>query len=341
MPRFRILSVFACTIVAAISLRAMAEDAKKPAAKPKKDEGASFLRLMRNARDEPVAMQTAIVRYVPAKDDHKGLEVNLIGAVHIGEKNYYEALNKEFEKYDVLLYELVAPPGTRVPKGGGDGGNLSAIHMLQDGMKNMLQLEHQLQYVDYQKENFVHADMSPEDFSKSMAERGESFMTMFFRMMGQAIARQNKNPQRSTDLEILMALFDPDRAIVLKRLMAEQFEDLEGAMDALDGPGGSTILTERNKVALKGLSKQIKDGKKKIGIFYGAGHMPDMEERLVKEFDLKRHDERWLTAWDLRDKPKPAPGKTPRGRPATSEKSPPAKAPAEKAPADKQAAPSR
>jgi len=346
MCRCRLLSIAVCALTVSFCLRALADEPKKPEAVPdkgkatKKDKAAaSFLRLTRDSHDDPLAMKTAIVRYVPKDsdgkgDDRKGLEVDLIGAVHIGEKSYYDALNKEFEKYDVVLYELVAPAGTRVPKGGGDGGNLSAVHMLQDGMKNMLQLEHQLQYVDYQKKNFVHADMSPDDFSKSMAERGESFMTMFFRMMGQAMARQNQNPQRSNDLEIIMALFDPNRAIVLKRLMAEQFEDLEGAMDALDGPNGSTILTERNKVALKGLGKEIKEGQKKIGIFYGAGHMPDMEERLMKEFNLKRTDERWLTAWDLRDKAKDKPA---RFKPTVPKKSTPEKAPAEK---EKKAVPS-
>ena len=28
--------------------------------------------------------------------------------MHIGDKAYYDNLNKEFEQYDVLLYELVA-----------------------------------------------------------------------------------------------------------------------------------------------------------------------------------------------------------------------------------------
>ena len=37
----------------------------------------------------------------------------------------------------------------------------------------------------------------------------------------------------------------------MKRLMAEQFENMEGAMEALDGPHGSTLVTERNKVAKK------------------------------------------------------------------------------------------
>ena len=60
----------------------------------------------------------------------------------------------------------------------------------------------------------------------------------------------------------------------------------------------------------KKVVKQIKDGKKRIGIFYGAGHLPDMEERLIDQFGLKRADQRWVQAWRLtketKTKPRPA-----------------------------------
>jgi len=290
-----------------------------------KDQGAgatkpSFLRLARDDNDAPVSMETAIVRYKADGEDKRGLTIDLIGAVHIGEKSYYDNLNKEFEQYEVLLYELVAPEGTRVPKGGGSGSG-HPVALMQNGMKDMLELEHQLHHIDYHKDNFIHADMSPDDFSKSMADRGESIWTMVFRMMGQQLAQQNKRTDRAPEADLFMALFDKNRALSLKRVMAEQFEDLEGAMSAFEGPGGSTLISERNKVALKVLSEQIAAGKKRIGIFYGAGHMPDMEERLTKDFGMHRDTQRWLVAWDLRGKakrdadPKPA-------KPEAGQKSP-------------------
>jgi hypothetical protein len=94
-------------------------------------------------------------------------------------------------------------------------------------------------------------------------------------------------------------LFDNDRALALKRVMADQFEDLEGSMGAFDGADGSTIITERNKVALEVLAQEIKSGKKHLGIFYGAGHLSDMEKRLSSDFGLRPQSVRWLTAWDL------------------------------------------
>ena len=39
-----------------------------------------------------------------------------------------------------------------------------------------------------------------------------------------------------------------------------------------------------------------------MAIFYGAGHLSDMEKRLMADFHLNRASESWLTAWQL-DKP--------------------------------------
>jgi hypothetical protein len=258
-----------------------------------------FMRLRRDEDGRLQSMDTAIVRFAPANGKHPGLVVDLISAVHVGEKSYYQQLNKEFEQYDALLYELVAPAGTRVPEGGaaGEGG---VIASLQQGLKDVLNLEYQLEIVNYQKDNFVHADMSPEEFLKSMSDRGESLWTMFLRAMEQASAQQ-QNDSGSPELRILLSLmFNKDKTLAIKRIMAQQLEDVETAVKIFDGPDGSTIITERNKKALEVLSQQIAAGKKKIGIFYGGGHLPDMEQRLISDFGLKRQGERWVVAWNLR-----------------------------------------
>jgi hypothetical protein len=85
----------------------------------------------------------------------------------------------------------------------------------------------------------------------------------------------------------------------MKVAMAEQFDQMEGQLDILDGPEGSTILTERNRKAFEVLDRELKAGKKKIGVFYGAAHLPDMEKRLLSDFGLKRSGERWVSAWSL------------------------------------------
>lgn len=278
-------------------------DAKTDAAaKDARSDEPRFIRVRRNDKKQPVAMETSVVRYVPAGADLAGITVDLVGAVHIGDKSYYDELNKLFTTYDVVLYELVAPEGTRIPKEGRKQGGGHPIAAVQNGMSSMLELVHQLDCVDYTPENFVHADMSPEEFNKSMANRGESFMQMFLRLMGQGMAQQaaaQQGGKGSSDLDLLVALFSRDRASKLKLLMAEQFENMESQMIMFDGPTGSTIITERNKRAFEVLGEQLKAGKKNIAVFYGAGHLPDMEKRLLGDFAMKRHSERWLTAWAL------------------------------------------
>jgi len=256
-----------------------------------------FVRLELDQAGKQVALQTAITHFVPTDARNKGLTVDLVAAVHVGDKRYYEACNKEFEHYDAVLYELVAPPGTRIEKGAHPSNH--PINAIQNAIKDVLKLDHQLEDIDYNKTNMVHADMSPDEFAQSMKDRGESFWTMFFRLMGESWIRESKAKANgaTSDVDLLMALFDKDRAVALKRAMAGQFEDLDGAL--LSGEEGSTIITERNKVALKEMDRQIAAGKKHIAIFFGAGHMPDIEKRLTTAHGLRRASERWLTAWDL------------------------------------------
>ena len=156
------------------------QDSKKgDAARLKKAvaENARFLRLRNNDKGDPVAMETSITRY--ESDRYPGVTVDLIGVVHIADKGYYDKLNKLFEQYDALLYELVAPEGARPIKGQNRQGT-SALSGMQRMMKDMLDLQFQLDCIDYQKKNFVHADMSPAEFTKSMNKRGESFSQLFF-----------------------------------------------------------------------------------------------------------------------------------------------------------------
>ena len=312
-------------------------DAKAPAATPKKDAEKQpakekstdrFMRVRRNDKGNPVAMETAVTAYVSANDSKPGVSVDLIGAVHVGEKSYYDQLNQLFDTYDVVLYELVAPQGTVVNKDARTkGASTHPIGLLQDGMKSMLGLEHQLDCIDYTKKNFIHADMSPDEFNKSMADRGESFMKMFLKMMGQGMAQQQKG-DGGGDAALLMALFSRDRNLKLKIAMAEQLENAESQLDVLGGPEGSTIISERNKKALEVLTKELAAGKKKIGIFYGAGHFADMQDRLLKDFELKRSSEKWLIAWSLEkaapkkeeSKPEPKKAESKKDEPKAAEK---------------------
>src|SRR3990170_4399613 len=159
------------------------------------DLGHDWVRLELGAQGEVLGMQTAVVRYAavpPVGGAGKSpVEVDLIGAVHIGDAAYYRQLNEHFKQYDALLYELVAPEGTVVERGRGTS-NAHPVGILQNGIKRLLELDHQLEQIDYTKPNFVHADLTPEQFVQAMEDRNESFLQMYFRLLGEAMAQQNQ-----------------------------------------------------------------------------------------------------------------------------------------------------
>ena len=277
--------------------------AQPAATKDKAEEklGDEWVRISKDDKGHPKAMQVAIVRYKATdQSPYAGAVVDLVGAVHVGDIEYYNTLNKRFETYDALLYELVAPEGTRIERGT-KASNRHALGAMQNGMKDMLKLEHQLEKVDYTKENFVHADMSPDEFFNSMEDRGESFVSMYFRMVGQGLAHQSQMTAKGAtpDIDMMKALFAKDRSRQLKIAMAKQMAEMESMLTAFGGEEGSTLITERNKAALAVLKEQLEAGEKNVGIFYGAGHMADMQERLIKEFQMEPVKQEWLDAWDL------------------------------------------
>jgi hypothetical protein len=281
-----------------LMLAATVAAADGPAQPPAEKAPGRFLRLTRDKDNQPVALETPIMRFGPADGQQGQATVDLVAAVHIGEKGYYEQLNREFKRYDAILYELVAPEGSKVPQKS-DPGSSHPLSLLQNGMKDLLALEFQLKGIDYTAKNMVHADMSPDKFAESMEQRGESPMTMLARMLGYAMTQQSGAGNGAGDGQLLLALFDKNRTLALKRVLAEQFENSEGSFAALEGPQGSTLIAGRNKVALDVLRKELDAGKKKIAIFYGAAHMPDMEARLRDEFGMTLVSTRWLAAWNL------------------------------------------
>jgi hypothetical protein len=301
-----LLALFAIKVAPAIAQTATLQPgaAQNEQVKP----GEQWVRLKFDQQQKPVALEVAIVRYVLPKYARQPAArvreyVDLVGAVHIGDRRYYDQLNRRFRTYNALLYELVAPEGTVVEKGRGTS-NTHPLGAMQNGLKTMLDIEHQLEQIDYTRPNFVHADFSPDEFMKSMENRDEGFAQLYFRMIGQALAQQSQQSAQgeSADLDILGALFSRDRPRKLKIALAKQFESLEEALASLSGPEGSTLITERNKRALEVLRQQQKLGKRRIGIFYGAGHLSDMHDRLVNDFGLKPISIEWLEAWDLRPK---------------------------------------
>lgn len=277
--------------------RAKARAERRRKKKAVADEMSHFLRIRRDTKMKPVSMETSVTRYEGTNEQGEPISVDLIGVVHIGEKSYYEELNKAFEGYDAMLYELVAPEGTVIPKGGrgNSGPGMNPIAGLQMGMKSMLELDFQLDHIDYTKDNFVHADMSPTEFAESMKRNDESFFKMAMKSIGQSMGQQSSGQEAK-----LLAAILSGNAFKRRAVMAEQMQNMESGMIIFEGREGSTIIDFRNAKAMDILKREIAAGNKKLALFYGAGHLPDMQRRLQSEFQMKRAGQYWLEAWKLK-----------------------------------------
>ena len=285
------LVVLACLAIAAA---AWGQDPPASAGVPRDGE---FLRVLSDETGSPTALQASIVSY-RAGSAASDLQVDLVSAVHIADQSYFAALNERFAEYDAVLYELVAPAGTRVPPGG--GGHAGVVSNTQLALTRFLDLTFQLEQIDYTPDNFVHADLSPEEFAQSMTDRGESISQYLVKLVAAAMSEQARDPYGVGNVNLLAALFSADRARLLKAEFARAMADMEAFMLMFEGQDGSTLVTERNKRAVAVLEERIELGDRHIAIFYGAAHMTDLAARLESELGLVRAGVVWLDAWDLR-----------------------------------------
>jgi len=239
-------------------------------------------------------LQTAITRY-----DKGPVTVDLLGAVHIADRSYYDRLNKAFEHYEVVLFELIG--GERLVDGkfpadtSLNDPEIRSLHELMARMAAFLQLTRQLEVIDYSKTNFIHADLTLEEFEERQRQNDESIFGFALAATQNA---QNKGLATPNLARMLAALLSGN-SNALKLEMMSQLGSGDDQIAALAGE--NVIISDRNRKCLDALNQQIASGKKRIAVFYGAAHFPDFENRLLEE-GFARSGQRWLTAWNV---PKP------------------------------------
>ena len=257
-----------------------------------------FMRVIKpEGRRTPTSYETAIVKFTDKKNN---AEVDLIGAIHIGDKDYYAELNKIFKQYDAVLYELVAEENSKPSIEA--SGEKSMLSSLQSGMGSALALEHQLKHIDYNVKNMIHADLSPSEFIRRVSDRGD-IVQMLYRTVILGMKKSGSEEQKDEwkmQGRLLGSFFASDPSLSLKRVLAEEMmNQMDDATWVIGGEEGSAIITDRNAAALKVLRRELKNGKKKIAIFYGAAHLPEFAKSLEKDFQMKHTGIDWVIAWDL------------------------------------------
>ena len=158
-------------------------------------------------------------------------------------------------------------------------------------MSTAMKLSGQMDVIDYWKDNFVHADLTVAEFEMMQEELDESLMGF---AVASATASEKNNPASAMDMGAVMSAMLTGNSNGLKLVLMKSLGQQDDQISQLLGE--SVIIDDRNAKCFRVMDAQIAAGKKKLGIFYGAAHLPDMEERLRKR-GFRKAGETWLTAW--------------------------------------------
>lgn len=244
-----------------------------------------------------------------------GRIVDLFGVVHLGDASYYGEVDARLAKYDAVLFELVGDPsGLTRPDKDKDAppARPNPLRSMQETMGRVFKLEFQLEKIDYTRPNFVHADASAEEFSQMQKERGESMMKLLaksFALSADPEMREHVKDAENLGIADLVMLFYSEKSMLrIKVIFAKLLAGSEQVLEKKMLGENNAIIHGRNGVALKKLDEVLQDpAKKRVAVFYGAGHMPSMETAIVDRLKAKRTAEIWLPAWTM---PASALGKT-------------------------------
>ena len=136
-----------------------------------------------------------------------------------------------------------------------------------------------------------------------MEDRGESLYVYFWRLFYASIDSYARDPLGWNDMQTLSNVLASGQGDSFKTLLAYEMTNMEQMQDVLGEDSGSAIIGARNQRAVDVLQREIESGAKRIGIFYGVAHMPDLEARLLDQVGLEYEETNWVDAWQLGSAP--------------------------------------
>lgn len=270
-------------------------------------DGAPWLKLDRNERGVPLRLATSIIRFEgefrAADGKTRPVSVDLIGAIHLGEKAYYDRLNAEFKEYETVVFELVADEGFDVAqlaaakeskKAESPASPLDAIPLLQHSLAAALGFVNQVDGIDYSAPNLKRGDANADDFLVRLTTGGD--VPNFF--ANSAFDSLFSSDSGRVEGWALACLLAKDKRLALRRFFADELARTE--LSAQPNERETALVHYRNKIALAVAQKELEAGKTKIAVFYGAAHLDDLARRVERTLENPRRSApRWIAAWSM------------------------------------------
>lgn len=171
---------------------------------------------------------------------------------------------------------------------------------LQGQLASALDMEFQLDAIDYNQPGWVCSDMTIDELNAAMAERGIDFSVMGGTLAGSSLPGKVVKVLLRL-MSVMDAMMDGAITDLFKITLIEMLGDeriMETSMDQFGRGFGEVIIGERNQVVVDDLSDVIEahSGDDSIAVFYGAGHLTDFEQRLEQQLGYAPAETQWLSA---------------------------------------------
>ncbi len=273
-----------------------------------------------NTDSNRVLLQIAAREFLPT---HRGEPaVWLTGVSHIGESNYYAALQTHLDAQTLVLFEGVgAADGetTNASNENAQSDNLAKSEprdtaenrgSLQSAMAASLGLVFQLEAIDYRRPSFRNSDLSIAQLRQLMSQQAtssgkpgasESFENLLGLMEG--------NSWFDAFLQVALRFLgaNPKLQAFGRLALIDLLGQLQGDPSRLEGLPPElkqlleVLLQRRNEKVIADLKSQLPQVGRQgsIAVFFGTGHMPDLEKRLCGELRYRPANQIWFTAFEV------------------------------------------
>lgn len=172
------------------------------------------------------------------------------------------------------------------------------IDGIQTQLANALGLTFQLEEMNEDGPNWRNADMSTSQIEQRVAALGGDASALFNQLGGTGL------PAQLIGMVLKVVETFPGAQARAKMMLMDMLAQTEVLEIGMPGPDGEAlmkvIIEERNQVIvdrlLEALPEAAENGWEQIGIIYGAGHMPDLLERLDDQVGYRVESGDWNTA---------------------------------------------
>lgn len=254
------------------------------------------------------ALRIAVRDYVPL--DASGPRLRLVGAVHVASRTFYADVQAVLDKADCVLFEGVSESPDDFKR---DPAARKKDH-LYTKIADALGLITQFEGVDYRRDHFINADLSPRQMlallEADIAKGGESAAAARAakEQFGALTKMMKGGGGGMTGMMVNLMLGVIERSPKMRATLLLTLASIDPESDpgmGMGGKGGARlgklILEDRNEAVIDAIRGQIDTlgAGRTVAVFYGAAHLRGLEDALIRRLGYVPAETLWLTAFEV------------------------------------------